>query len=134
MLSDEIKKAEHMARVVGYVFVVTCDDMYQPHMCIAGRLEVVEDRCISLTEWFCPGTVANIQQNKNISVVSWDSTVDHGYQLIGKVRKSIDVGILDGYAGASEMDNIPQIEKQLLIDVEKAMAFKKQPHTDKELD
>lgn len=134
MLKDKIEKASALAETVGYVFVATADEKGSPHICVAVGLDVVGDGCIAVTEWFCPGTIANVDRNRNISVVSWDRDTDHGYQMIGTVRQSFDVGVLDGYSPRDEINgNMPQVERRLVIDVEKVMAFKMQPHTDEDL-
>jgi predicted pyridoxine 5'-phosphate oxidase superfamily flavin-nucleotide-binding protein len=134
MLKDEIEKASALAKAVGYVLVATSGENGVPHLCAAGQLEVAGDDCVAVTEWFCPGTIANTDKNRNISVVSWDADSDEGYQLIGTVRQSLDVGVLDGVSPRDEIaGNMPQVEKRLVIDVEKVVSFKMQPHTDKEL-
>jgi hypothetical protein len=135
MLKDEIEKASVLAKAVGYVLVATSGKDGVPHLCAAGQLDIAGNDCIAVTEWFCPGTIANTDENRNISVVSWDRNTDEGYQLIGTVRQSLDVGVLDGYSPKDDIAGVmPQVEKRLMIDVEKVMAFKMQPHTDKELD
>lgn len=134
MLRDEIEKASALSKAAGFVLVATSDESGIPHICAAVGFDIVSDECIAVTEWFCPGTVANVDKNRNISVVSWNRKTDDGYQMIGTVRKSLDIAILDGYSPRDGLaGNMPQVERRLVIDIDKVMAFKMRPHTDVDL-
>jgi len=133
MKPDSLADAVNLAREIGHVFVATADATAMPHIAAAGRLAPAPNRCVTVTEWFCPGTVANLQQNKHVAIVVWNRDSDTGYQLIGEVQESRDLGILDGYAPALEgRPPLPQVQRQLLIKVERILDFKLAPHSDTE--
>ncbi len=118
----------------GNIFVATAGAEGLPHVAAAGRLDRAEDGCVAVTEWFCPGTLANLQVNSRVAIVAWDPTVDLGYQLLGEVTKVEDVGILDGYAPtAGGAENFPQVKRRLLVRVDAVLDFRQAPHTDKEV-
>ena len=79
-----IKKVVSMANRVGYALVATSDRNGLPHMAASSRVEAEPDRHVAVSEWFCPGTLANLDENPQISVVVWDPASDTGYQLTGK--------------------------------------------------
>ena len=83
-----------------------------------------------ITEWFCPRTLSNLQMNSRLSIVIWDPEVDSGYQIIGELEAIKDIGILDGYSKNQVTPSIPQVERQLLLHVDKILEFKRSPHTD----
>jgi hypothetical protein len=71
--------------------------------------------------------------NPRLSVVIWDSNTDAGYQIIGELEAIKDIGILDGYSHKSQVTpSIPQVERQLLLHIDKILEFKRSPHTDLE--
>ncbi len=133
MKNQTFQKAVSLADKVTAIFVATADAQGIPHLAAAGKVKLIEPNTIAVTEWFCPGTVANVQANKQISVVIWDQTADTGYQLVGKVEKIDEMGILDGYAPQQEQKPpLPQVRRQLVIKVEKIIGFKLAPHSDVE--
>lgn len=126
-----LEEVVELATRVGYVFIATADTDCCPHVAAAGRLALASGRQVVVTEWFCPGTIANLQLNPRLSLVVWDSIADVGYQLNGEVAEIKDVGILDGYAPSVETKLlIPQVERRLLVDIDRVTEFKRAPHSD----
>jgi hypothetical protein len=133
MKAEELEKVVRLAKDLGYVLIATADRQGTPHVAAAGKLEYTGGQEIAVKEWFCPGTVANLDVNKRISIVAWRRQPDTGYQLLGTVTKILDMGVLDGYAPELEGAHpLPQVEKQLVIKVEKIIEFKLAPHSDLE--
>jgi hypothetical protein len=131
MNTEILRKAELLASKVGYVFISTADLHGWPHITVAGRLANIRENHVLLTEWFCPGTMNNLQVNPRVSLVIWDSSSDTGYQLLGELEEIKELGILDGYSPKVEAKTkIPQIERQLLVHIDKILEFKRAPHTD----
>lgn len=133
MKTERIEKAVELAEKIGSVYVATADQSGTPHIAAAGKVELLGQESLAVTEWFCPGTITNLQQNKNISIVVWDDDTDTGYQMIGQLQESHDVGILDGfYPKLESQAPLPQVETQLLIQVERVIDFRLGPHSDLE--
>jgi uncharacterized protein len=132
MNSAKLREMEQLAAKVGHVFIATADSNGQPHIAAAGKLAQTPEKHLMLTEWFCPGTLANLQMNSHLSIVIWDPDVDSGYQIIGELEAIKDIGILDGYPKSQVRPSIPQVERQLLLHVDKILGFKRSPHTDLE--
>ncbi len=98
---------------------------------VAGSLERGSRGQVVIKEWFCPGTVANLKVNKAVSDAVWDFHCDVGYQLLGRLERIDDLAVLDGYAPDVEAEKpLPQVEKQLVITVEKILDFSQAPHCD----
>ena len=132
MTNEMLESALALAKKVGYVFIATADSQGMPHVTAAAQIASF-DRGVAVTEWFCPGTVANLQKNKCVSIVIWSKDLDNGYQLIGRLAGVEDVGVLDGYSPAREgKPPLPQVEKRLLVKVEKILDFCLGPHSDVE--
>ena len=135
MKSDLLRQTVRMAQTAGFVMIATAGEGGMPHITVAGRLELTDEEGadIAVTEWFCPGTVSNLQKNKQISIVVWTRKMETGYQLLGELEGVQDVGILDGYSAKLEGEHpMPQVEKRLLIKVEKILEFRLGPHSDVE--
>jgi hypothetical protein len=131
MNAEILRKAELLASKVGYVYISTADSRGWPHVAVAGRLANVRENHVVLTEWFCPGTMNNLQVNPRIALVVWDASSDKGYQLLGELEEIKELGILDGYSPNVEAKtNVPQVERQLLVHIDKILDFKRAPHTD----
>ncbi len=78
--------------------------------------------------------MVNLEANPFVSIVVWRESVDRGYQLTGRVEKIEDSGVLNGYAAELEpQPPIPQVEKRLVVKVEKMTVFTLRPHSDVEI-
>ncbi len=130
MKLEKLKKAVSLAKKMGYIFIATADGQNVAHIAAAGKVELSDKGCIAVTEWFCLQTVANLQENKYASVVVWDPVSDNGYQLLGQLEKIEDLSILDGYIPEEAKLHLPQVERRLLIRVEKIFDFRRGPHSD----
>jgi len=63
--------------------------------------------------------------------VVWDSLSDTGFQLLGELEEIKELGIIDGYSpGVESQKRVPQVERQLLVHIDKVLEFKRAPHTD----
>ncbi|MDO8662862.1 MAG: hypothetical protein Q7K98_06560 [Candidatus Omnitrophota bacterium] len=132
MRNELIEKAVNLGQELGYVFLTTADDMY-PHLTVATKIGISPKGQLSVAGWFCPGTVMNLKNKAGIGVIVWDKERDVGYQLLGKREDLREIAILDGYDRKLEKEEpSPQAERELVINVEKVLEFKKAPHSDLE--
>ena len=128
-----IQSAVTLVQKLGHVFVATADSKGLPHVAAAGRINLGADGLLAVAAWFCPGTVVNLEHNTKITLVVWDAVADTGYQLLGNVEKIEETAMMDGYIPEMESTGpSPQVERQLLVKVNKVMAFSHAPHSDLE--
>ncbi len=133
MKIEKLNQAVAIAKKTQQVFIATADAAGAPHIACAGKITAEAGDRLAVTEWFCPGTVANLQENKNVSIAVWDKLTDTGLQVLGQVESIQDMAILDGYSPAVEKQHpLPQVERKLFIKVEKILDFKLAPHSDVE--
>lgn len=133
MKMEKLEKAVGLSQKIGFICIATADKKGVPHLATAGKIELTDEGCVAIREWFCPGTMSNLQTNKCVSIVVWDKDSDSGYQMLGQSKGFEEIGILDGYAPEMEpMPPMPQVERRLLIKVEKITDFKLGPHSDAE--
>ena len=135
MKIEMLRETVRLAHAAGFVMIATSSEQGMPHITAAGRLELIDENeaDIAVTEWFCPGTVANLQKNKHVSIVVWTKKLETGFQLLGQLTGVRDIGILDGYSPKREGEHpLPQVEKRLLIKVERILEFRLGPHSDVE--
>lgn len=127
-----LERLVEMGNRVGCFLIATADNEGTPHIASARRAELLAGDRFAVTEWFCPGTIANLQTNPRLSVVAWDSTTDIGYQVIGESAEIKDVAMLDGFeADRDEPAPVPQVERRLLVSAEAVLEFKQRPHSDR---
>lgn len=126
MTTETLDKAVELAARMGHVFIATADADKRPHLAVAGAIAVQEEGLLTVNEWFCPGTMPNLQGNPNLAVVVWDKSADTGYQITGVMERMLDIGMVDGYT--PEMESkwlLPGVESQILMRVERVVAFKR---------
>ena len=131
MKKDLFEKAVDIGKRVGYALVATCDNKGLPHLAASGRIEAELGGHVAVSEWFCPGTLANLEVNPRISIVVWDPATDTGFQLIGESAGIEETAMLDCFSPTLQKPS-PQVERRIRVRVEKIMDFSHAPHSDKE--
>ena len=122
-----------LAKKLEHIFVATADLSGTPHVAAAAQLNTASNSRVAVSAWFCPGTIANLAVNRRIALVVWDSISDRGFQILGEVEEIEEKAMLNGYSPDTESDSpMPQVERQLLVRVDKVITFTHAPHSDLE--
>ena len=130
MKAEALQMAVELAEK-GRIFVATSNKAGLPHIAAAEELVSSGNSKVSVSEWFCPGTIANIEQNRRVAIAVWNPETDKGYQLLGEIEAVEELGILDRYSPETESkEPLPQVLRQLLVRVSKILDFKRAPHSD----
>ncbi len=132
MKRENLKQAVDLARKLKHVFVATSDKNGLPHMAAAGKLTLGPEGRVVVAAWFCPTTVANLHRNRQVALIVWDPIPDTGYQLLGVAEEVEDVAMLNGYTPDKSPSPLPQVERQILMRVDRIIDFKHAPHSDRE--
>lgn len=131
MKLKSIHSAIQLADKLEHIFVATADSGGTPHVAAAGELSYDFGDHVFVAAWFCPGTLANLKSNRQISLVVWDASDDHGFQLLGEVEQIEELAMLNGFAPEIEApSSMPQVEHRLHVRVDKAIRFSHAPHSD----
>ncbi len=134
MEPDSLVEAVRLAAKGGFVFLATADTGGWPHLAIAGKVGLTPERHLVLEEWFCPRTMTNLRANPRVAVVMWDLASDTGYQLLGEMEETRDLGIVAGHNGDAEGGlPVPRVERQLIVHIDRALVFRRGPHRDTEV-
>lgn len=133
MRIEQITQACQIAQAQKRVFLVTASSSGSPHLTTACQLICTQSEEVVVSDWFCPRTVGNIQENPMISLVAYDAAANHGYQLIGLVVAQTPSAIMDGYEPSLEQkEPLPQVMRELRIRVQEVLEFRHGPHADLE--
>lgn len=133
MKPKSFDSAVKLADQLKHIFVATADSKGRPHIAAAAELSRVSEDTVSVAAWFCPGTVSNLQYNKQISLVVWDPSADNGYQLFGEVEQIQEGSMLNGFGPEIESSApVPQAERKLRVRVNQVIRFSHAPHSDVE--
>lgn len=129
-----IKKAVTLGKKIGYCFLTTADDRGVAHLTVAAKIDINPDNKLSIASWFCLQTVENLEKNPSIGVIVWNKETDIGYQLLGQKESLREVAVLNGYAPKLEKnEHLPQVEREIVINVENVFEFKQAAHSDRQL-
>lgn len=130
MNRETLEAAAALGDALGHVFVGTASGDGIPHVASAGRIALSGEGDIVVAEWFCPRTMANLQENERITVVAWDPAQDRGHQMVGRVQEIRERSVIDGYVPKKGESTPPQVERELVIEVDDVLAFTQGPHSD----
>lgn len=134
MSTETLKRAIALAREVGHVFIATADAEGLPHLAAGAGLEDVGDGLVAVRGWFCPGMMANVDQNRHIALIVWNAGSGEGCQLLGEIERSEELAIQNGYD--PEVDKtpaMPQVEREMIVRVSSIIGLSYAPHSDLEL-
>lgn len=133
MKTDVVKKVVALGEKVRHILVATADSGGLPHVAAAGTIDHADGPRIEVSAWFCPGTLANLSENRKLALIVWDPQSDYGYQLLGQMEDMVEVSIMNGFEPESKASApMPQIERKLLIRVDRVLTFSHAPHSDQE--
>lgn len=133
MNQKRLAEAVDLAGRVGHVFIATSDPGGKAHLGAARRLSLGDENRVVVSEWLCPETLTNLKQNPFISLVVWDVTADHGFQILGKLQGMNDLEMLNGYSpDLDKKSSIPQVYRELFVQADQILDFKIAPHSDLE--
>jgi uncharacterized protein len=128
-----LDRAISLGQKLRHILVATADGAGLPHVAAAAKVSSLKEGRVAVAAWFCPGTMANLQENKRVSLVIWDSQEDLGYQLLGEIDRVEELAMMNGYIPGKERDPaLPQVERRLIVRVEKIIDFRHGPHSDRE--
>ena len=115
-----ITQAVTLPDKLGHNFVATADAQGLPHVAAAAELSSIAEDKVAVSAWFCPGTLANLNYNRLVSLIVWDEAVDIGFQLLGRVDCIGEKSVRHGYSPETEhLAPLPQVEKILEVAVNK---------------
>jgi len=133
MSKATIKQAVKLGSMMRYALLATADGEGLPHVAVSRKITLEADGGIGISEWFCPGTLANLQINPRVSIVVWDRQKDSGYQILGISERIEDLSMMDGFSPDLEKGApLPQVERKIYVHVDKVIHFSHAPHTDME--
>ena len=135
MNSESLQRAVVLAREAGAVFVATADHGGLPHITAVDSPSLLpQERKVVFEAWFCPRMIANLEANRWMALVVWDSARKEGYQVFGRVEEVEDVLLMNGYSPEMEaVSPLPQAKKRLTLRADKIITFGNAAHTDEPL-
>jgi len=118
---------------VGQAYVATSDFKGNPHLAAGRGIAVFEPNLLVFESWFCLTTLRNLKENPRIAVSVADPATGVGYQFTGKVERTVDTAVLNGYVPDLEPAGLPQVQWRLEVKVDSVMAFSADAHSDRPL-
>lgn len=128
-----LTEAAELAARMGYVFVATAGSSGRTHLAAARTFSVTPENQVRVSDWFCPETMQNLCGNNFLSIVAWDPAADYGFQLLGELADLKELGMMNGYLPElEEKPPLPQVQREMVVRVDKIIDFKIAPHSDVE--
>ncbi len=129
LLEDLLNKA----KPIEVVLVASADAKGNPHVGTATSADLDFSR-LTVEAWFCSQTLANLDENRLISVIILSKHREGSIQITGEVKKVEETAVIDGYIPNEERSHqVPQFKVKLKIMVTSVFKFEIGPHYDVEI-
>ena len=127
-----LQKVKELVEKVGTVYIATADRKGTPHIAASEGMAFTKEGHIVFKAWFCLKTVANLGENRKLSLAVLNPKTQEGYQILGEIKRIDRGAVMDGYGSDREKswEGYPQVEHQLLIHAKKVSSLTSGPHSD----
>lgn len=115
-------------------FVASTDREGRPHLAAGKDLKVLDTEHLVFENWFCSTTLRNVAHNPRVAVVVTEPATGNGFQFLGKVTRTTDAALLDGYIPDAEPAEIPQTLTRFVVQVTQILPFSAGIHSDAPLE
>jgi hypothetical protein len=124
MNAKQLERAIELGKRIEHFFVALVSGDGFPYVNSARHIEQVADNQFAIEEWLCPLMVEHLSANPKMAVLIWDPAAEDGYEILGEVLMFEDQAFLNGFAPeVEESDDLPQVERKLIVRAEKITAF-----------
>ena len=131
MDQSKLNEALLMMHERKYFFIASADKNGLPHLTVGSRITPHSDDLPEVYFWPCPVTLANLQWNKNVSLIVWDEERDKGFQLLGMVEKMEEYVVVDRSVPGVEVNQTDlHVCWRLEVRVLKVLVFTQEIHSD----
>lgn len=117
---------------VSHAVVASSDSSGVPHLAATAAVSVPDPSHLLFEAWFCTTTLRNVKENPQVAVAVADTGSGRGFQFLGRVEKSEETALLDGFV-EDEPAGMPQVQSRFTVLVESVMEFTAGAHTDQPL-
>ncbi len=133
MQREMLQELLEQSKPIESVLVATADSKGVPHVGTAATVSLDFSRLV-VEAWFCSQTLANLDENRTISVIVVSKHKANSIQVVGEVKKVEETAALDGYIPNEEkVHPVPQFKVRLKIQVTSVLKFELGPHYDVEI-
>ena len=129
MSEENLKKFINLFNKTGFGIILTSSEN-QPHAAISKDIKLTKDNKLTISSWFCLTTLKNVRKNPRLSIAVWDESTDKGFQVLGFSEKINDIKMLDGIIPDDNGGELPNTEREIIMNVEYILEMKHSAHTD----
>src|SRR6185503_19726353 len=115
MMDGKLRASVRQAQRLGSFRLITRDSRWISFVEYCTTIELCPSGQVAISGWFYPTTLGNLQHNKEICFVVWDTGVKAGTELLGKL---VAIDDLVHANGRTHTSRIPPSKKRLMVKIE----------------
>ncbi len=120
--TDKLEQAMQMLGRARHVLLATVDETGTPRLTPVEECTQAGEGRISIRAWVEVPPLEDRGGRSRMTLLLLDDQ-GRGYQLTGHTLRSLDTAILDGLAEIEEQTHFPQVERDILMQVESVEDF-----------
>jgi predicted pyridoxine 5'-phosphate oxidase superfamily flavin-nucleotide-binding protein len=114
---DKWEQAARMIERAGHILLATVDEMGTPRLTPVEECAPAGEGRLAVRAWLDIPPMENRGGSSRMALLVWDER-DLGFQLTGHAVAETDTAVLDGLAEIEEQTHFPQVERDILMQVE----------------
>ncbi len=121
--ADRLEQAMHLAEVARHMLLATVDETGAPRLTPVEECTRAGANRVVVRAWIDVPPLEERGGKSRLALLLWDEN-GHGYQLTGQVVRMQEAAVLDGLAEIERQVHFPQIERDILMQVDSVEDFR----------
>lgn len=116
--AQELEQIMRVARRSRQMLLTTVNEAGEPSFTPVQEYRLTDETRVSIKAWTDIPLPENTEGHDNVALLIWNTSESRGYQLGGHTIRSRTTAVLDGYAEIEEHEHFPQVQREILMEVD----------------
>jgi len=116
--AQELEQIIRVARRSRQMLLTTVNEAGEPSFTPVQECRLTDETRVSIKAWTDIPLPENTGGHDNVALLIWNTSENRGYQLGGRTIRARTTAVLDGYAEIEEHEHFPQVQREILMEVD----------------
>lgn len=116
--AQELEQVVRVARLSRQVLLATVNETGELSFTPVQECRLTDETRIYVKAWTDIPPVESRDGHHKLTLLIWNTREGNGYELTGRAVQSQATAVLDGYAEIEEHEHFPQVQREILMEVD----------------